>query len=360
MKSVLALTTLLALASATLAEAPKNVIHISVDCLRPAAVEQLVAAGRAPNFKRLQAEAAYTHNARADYTFTLTLPNHATQVTGRPVSGPDGHGWNKNTSAPQEVTLHTNKGSYVASVFDVAHDNGLRTAMFVTKGKFDFLGRSYDASHGADDITGPDNGKAKIDTCLFFDGKDKSDAGDNSDDLIKTFVREMKKKPYNYAFLHFAEPDNAAHGSGVSDAADSGYIRAVERVDGWVGAVLDLVESDPALKGKTAVILTSDHGGALGESADRAHKEATNPQNYTVPLYAWGPGIGPGDLYAANRETRKDPGTERPAYDGPAGEQPLRNGDVANLVLQLLELPAVPGSVIGEEQNIVLPKPDKS
>lgn len=357
-RHLIALANLVVLASASAAEKRADrVIHISVDCLRPAVVEQLVRAGEAPNFKRLIAESAHTHNARADFSYTLTLPNHATQLTGRPVSGPDGHTWNQNSGYPPEQTLHTRKKSYVASVFDVVHDQGLRTGMFVTKAKMSFLSVSYDENHGNADTTGADNGKDKIDTNLFFDPKDKTDAGDNSDDLIAAFIPAMKENPYHYAFLHFAEPDNAAHGSGVSDAPDSGYIRAVKRVDGWLGQVFDLVESAPALKGKTVLLVTSDHGGVLGNSADTAHKDATNPQNYTVPFYVWGPGIGAGDLYAANPTNRKDPGTERPTPDGPASEQPIRNGEIANLTLQLLGLPPVPGSVIGTKQDLQFPAP---
>ncbi len=41
--------------------------------------------GEAPNFKRFEDEGAWTINARADYSFTNTLPNHTTILTGRPV-----------------------------------------------------------------------------------------------------------------------------------------------------------------------------------------------------------------------------------------------------------------------------------
>lgn len=339
------------------AQTAEYVIHISVDCLRPAAVEQLVREGKAPSFQRLQAEGAFTHNARTDFDSTNTLPNHTTQLTGRGVLGPEGHNWPQNSTPEPGLTLHAKRGSYVAGVFDVAHDHGLRTGAYVTKGKFSFLRLSYDAEHGGDDVTDADNGKSKTDAFLTFDPRAPNPAGRNSDDLVAALIPTMRSEPYRYVFIHFTEVDNNAHGNGVSDDPDSPYMKAVEKVDGWVGQVLNLVDTDPKLKGKTAVVLTADHGGVLGEKADTAHKDPANPQNYTVPLYVWGPGIGAGDLYAANRDTRQDPGSDRPNYDGPANEQPFRNGDVANLCLQLLGLPAVPGSTIGEEQNIRFPKP---
>src|SRR5687768_7844085 len=85
--------------SATAARGAEHVIHISVDGLRPDFLQNLINAGNAPNFKRFQTEGAWTNNARTDYTHTITLPNHTSMVTGRPVSQPAGrpntlhHGW---------------------------------------------------------------------------------------------------------------------------------------------------------------------------------------------------------------------------------------------------------------------------
>src|SRR6185295_18811433 len=105
-----------------------------------------------PTFKRLQSEAAWTANARTDYTHTITLPNHTCMITGRPVLQPEGmpdtvnHGWTFNDNAPRRAILHTSGNQhigYIASVFDVVHDAGLSTALFVTKDKFAVYDQSY-------------------------------------------------------------------------------------------------------------------------------------------------------------------------------------------------------------------------
>jgi hypothetical protein len=70
-----------------------------------------------------------------------------------------------------------------------------------------------------------------------------------------------------------------------------------------------------------------------------------------VPFLTWGKGVEAADLYALNPDYKK-PRRKRPGYA--AARQPVRNGDVANLALDLLGLRAVPGSTIGTAQDLVL------
>jgi predicted AlkP superfamily pyrophosphatase or phosphodiesterase len=317
------------------------VIHISIDGLGPSYLEALVKQGELPTFQRLKREGAWTHNARTDFDYTITLPNHTCMVTGRPVrdkaaspAALAGHLWRVN-SDPGEATIHGNRHDYVASTFDVAHDNGLRTCMLASKSKFVLYDQSYDGRSGAPDTIGTDNGRDKID--LYVKSSDTSA-------MTSRFIDEMKANPFHYSFLHYHDTDSAGH---AKTWGSPQYNEALKKIDTQLGRILELVATDERFKGKTAIILSADHGG---KGID--HGFNTNPLNYTIPFYVWGPGVAAGkDLYSLNTATRADPQSGRPDYTG-SGLQPIRNGDGANLALKLLGLGPVPGSVINAAQDL--------
>ena len=85
---------------------------------------------KAPNLHRLITGGASTMNARTDADMTVTLPNHTAMVTGRGVKGDAGHGWTSNATPRIGQMLHRNRKAYLRSMFGVAHDRGLRTALF--------------------------------------------------------------------------------------------------------------------------------------------------------------------------------------------------------------------------------------
>lgn len=306
----------------------RYVIHVSVDGLRPDAVERV----STPAFDRLRTEGAWTHNARTDVDYRITLPNHTAQLTGRPVTGPDGHHWTVNVDPEPGVTLHSNRGAYIPSVFDVVHDHGLETAAYVSKSKFSLYDVSYDDAHGAPDTTDADDGRDKIDRYVF---------DEDTDALVDRVVADLQDDPAAYTFVHLRDPDSAGHVWSWSVRRGSPYLRAVEHADRLLGRILGAVEADPRLAGHTALIVTADHGGQ-----GRDHSPETRV-DYTIPFYVWSPGVRRADLYALNADRRADPGTDNVGFD--AAQQPVRNGDAASLALAILGLPEVPGSTIGVE-----------
>lgn len=334
---------LIAALTPSILRAADHVIHISVDGLNARLLQAAIEAGDAPTFKRLQQEGAWTSNARTDFTHTITLPNHTCMITGRPVLQPDGmdqivcHNWTINDAViKRQLTLHNNQSDviYIASAFDVAHDAGLSTALYSGKDKFVIYRQSYDENCGAVNACG----RNKIDAFFIED-----DGPPNySTTMNERFLADMAARHFGYVFVHYRDPDSAGHAFGWGGSA---YRQAIKSVDGYLAEVLRLVETDKQLAGRTAIVLSTDHGGMWF-----AHGDPTFPPDYTIPMIVWGAGVSRGDLYKLNAETRTDPGEGRPDYCTPG--QPIRNGDTGNLALSLLGLGPIPGSLINAKQDL--------
>lgn len=323
-----------------IAQQADYVIHISVDGLRPDAITTLGPVD-APNFYRMRTQGAFTDNARADYAITVTLPDHASQLTGRVVFGTKGHGWGGDEDPKPGQTLASNKSSYVAGVFDVVHDNGLRTGEYAGKTKFSLFATTWNATNGAPDAIGTDQGKNKIDRFVI-----------NTNDsavLVATLATDMMARPMQYVFLHLTDPDTTGHSNGWGGLTPAApYLNTIKDMDCRLGSIFAMIDHNTQLVGRTAIILTADHGGFGKDHADAAQLE-----DYAIPFYVWGPGVLPGaDLYALNAGNRLDLGKGRTNYS--AVVQPIRNGEAANVALKLLGLGPVPGSTINFGQDLAL------
>ncbi|MDQ4085977.1 MAG: alkaline phosphatase family protein [Actinomycetota bacterium] len=312
-------------------DAVRRVVAISVDGLASVAIRRIGRAGT-PALHRMVARGASTLNARTARESTSTLPNHTGMVTGRRVSAAaGGHGVDFNSDDGR--TVHCAAGEYVASLFEVVHDRGGSTAMYAGKAKFAFLDRSWNATNGAPDRVGADHGRDKIDRYVH---------ADDVAALVTRLVRQLRRNPATFSFLHLRSPDSAGHRFGFLSRP---YLRAVRRSDALVGRVLTAIGRTPGLRRHTTVVLTADHGGANS----RSHSDPTVVGSYRVPFLVWGTAVARGrSLYTLNTD-RRDPGNRRTTY---RGRQPVRNGELANLAADLLDLPAVPGSRLNARRSL--------
>ncbi len=308
-----------------------RVLVISIDGLNPDAIRQL-GPGGAPALHRLMAEGAFTLNARTEYEQTETLPNHTGMLTGRVITASHGgHGVTFNDTSG--TTVHAAAGHYVASAFDVVHDRGGRTMLYASKEKFALYDRTW-SYNGARDRVGANNGRDKISRYRFNTDEDALTTG-----LIGRLTSTRKPR---YAFLHLGAPDRFGHPYGFMGPQ---YMDAVRATDARIGRIMKAVRSRASLRDHLAVIVTADHGG-YGPT----HVDPTLPTSYTIPFIVWGKGVAAGaDLYALS-PAYADPGTSRPTYA--AARQPIRNSAAANLAMDLLDYPVVPGSQMDTHMDI--------
>lgn len=292
-----------------------RVLAVSLDGFNVAALDRL-GRDRTPVLHRLLREGAATTHARTERELTDTLPNHTGMLTGLRVDADrGGHGVTWNVERPG-TTVQEAAGRPVGSVLSAAHDAGLTTALFAGKAKF----RLFD-----------DSWPGAVDT-FVLDERPRS--------LVARAAADLAETDRDLTFVHVALPDLVGHAEGFMGPA---YLDAVVRTDRLVGRLLAALAADPEDAAEVRVVLTADHGGR-----GPGHSDPTRFVDYRVPFLVWGPGVAAGDLYALNPDYR-DPGRSRPSYDG---AQPVRNGDLANVALDLLGLPALAGSLLDAEQDL--------
>lgn len=304
-------------AGPTLPPIASGVLVVSVDGLTPRSIRHLGRDGT-PTLHRLRRQGASTLDARTEREQTETLPNHTGMVTGRRIDAArGGHGVTWNDDRRDPATVQEAAGHEVGSVFGEVHQAGRSTALFASKTKLGLFERSWPrAVHRS--------------TILLDNGR-----------LVRRARRDIARRTRAFRFVHLSEPDVVGHAHGFRSRA---YHRAVGRADELVGSLLRSLRRHD-LAGDTVVVVTSDHGG-IGDG----HGDASTPANYRIPFLVAGPGVARGaDLYAIN-PAYADPGRHRTTYA--EDRQPVRNGAVGNLALDLLGLTGIPGSEHDVEQDL--------
>jgi hypothetical protein len=297
----------------------ESVLAISIDGMSVAAVRKL-GRKKLPHLYRFMRAGASTTNARTEREMTVTLPNHTGMVTGRRIeAATGGHGVTWNDDRPTPSTVQAAAGHDVASVFTAVDASGGSTALFAAKTKFSLWQRSWP------------------------DAIDRATINTNNSALVDQLIADLDQDR-DFRFLHLSPPDAAGHKHGWMTKP---YLRAVRQSDALLGRVVKAVNADPARRAGTTILLTSDHGGH-GPSHDKAKVR----DNYRIVFMARGAAVDRGvDLYAIN-PTYKDPGTRRTTYG--MKRPPVRNGMIANLALDLLDLPAVEGSEFDARMDLRL------
>jgi predicted AlkP superfamily pyrophosphatase or phosphodiesterase len=231
----------------------KHVFIISYDQGNPSLMQRT----ELPAFHLMAAAGARTWEA---YTIvpSITLPSHVSMLTG---VGIQKHQitWNDHQPAKGHVQVPT--------IFSLAKERGLKTAMFVGKEKLQTL-----------EIPGT------IDILVWPQPKDDAKS------VAQAFAAEFGKTKPNLTFLHFRDPDTVGHATG---AYSPEKIQALKDCDEALQTIKDAVAAAGVLD-DSVFILTADHGAH--DTKNREGKTVgthgdSRPEDVLIPWVVWGKGV---------------------------------------------------------------------
>lgn len=311
------------------ASRPVGVDHVVVVAV-PGLTSTVVRSSDVGEIARMRDNGASTTNARTAAENTGPDANLASLLTGRRVF-PKGGGHGVGSKPTLPTTIHQSAGQYVSSVFDLAHNLSQRTMFVSSRQQTQLLLRSYNSKTGGKDPYGVDDGAAKFDT--FKIKKDDATA-------VGLWRDRIAKRP---AALSVIELSGVLKAGEAEDYRGPAYQKAVRKAFQKVAAIRRSIAKQPEMAGRTLLVVTGTSGAQKSRGSSRDWV-----QSYRVPMWVTGPGVPAGsDLYALN-PAFVSPGRAQVPY---SGAQPIRVGDLTNLLTRSLGLPPVPGSTLDPEQR---------
>lgn len=96
----------------------------------------------------------------------------------------------------------------------------------------------------------------------------------------------IKQKQPRVLFLSFDETDDLAHAGKYLD-----HLRMLQSIDGYIANLWQLLQKMPQYAGKTALLITTDHGRGHTPKARWKDHGTKTPDSYQIWLGAMGPGV---------------------------------------------------------------------
>jgi choline-sulfatase len=256
------------------ASTPPNVVIITIDTLRADHVGAYgYAAARTPTLDRLAREGV--RFGRAYATAPITLPSHASLMTGR---YPPGHGARHN-GVRMDLKTPTLADTFAAA--------GYKTAAFIAAFPLD---RRFGLIKGFQ---------------TYGDAMPRDAGGRVANDRAGRLVVDealawlsMHRQDKVFLWVHLFEP-HAPYGDRASLAtrpALARYDDDIAEADAQVGRLLDGLGD---LRSQTLIVATSDHGEAFGEHGEISHSLFTYDTTLRVPLLVAGPQVPAGQVVDA-------------------------------------------------------------
>jgi choline-sulfatase len=238
---------------------PSAVLIVTIDTLRADRLTMYGGPVATPNIDRLAQEGAWA--PQADVHVPLTRPSHASIFTGR---YPAEHGVRDNVSPPLASDVPV-----LAEPFQRA---GWPTAAFVASTVLD---RQSGLARGFD-----------VYADRFEDGADRR-AGDR---VVADAVAWMNGKSKFLAWVHLYDPHAPYRPPEPYASRYAG--RPYDGTVAWSDELIGRLR--PAIRDDTLVIVTSDHGEALGDHGEDVHGYFVYESTLRVPLVLRGPGVTSG------------------------------------------------------------------
>jgi arylsulfatase A-like enzyme/Tfp pilus assembly protein PilF len=279
------------------AEPQANVLLITIDTLRPDALGMVDPQRETPAIDELARSGRFFSAAVS--SVPLTLPSHASILSGLlPVH----HGVRDNgQTVPADIPL----------LQEVLHRQGYRTGAFVS-------GFPLQAMFGLD------RGFDRYDDDMR-DGEQgwvERRAGDTVAATNAWLQAQGADRPW-FAWAHFYDPHDPYEPPREfwQPGPRGRYDGEVTYSDYWIGKLLEVAHQVSADR-PLLIVLTADHGEALGEHQELTHGFFVYDSTMRVPLiFSWPGRIVPG-----------------------SGSEPVQLIDVAPTILELLDVPAAGAS----------------
>jgi predicted AlkP superfamily pyrophosphatase or phosphodiesterase len=228
----------------------RHVFIISFDQGNPDLIER----SDMPVFHKMAAEGARTWNA---YTIvpSLTLPSHTSMLTG---IGPQQHQVLWNDYEPDKGLVK------VPTIFSIAKQHGLVTAMFVGKEKFKHL----NLPESVDEFVWPQ-------------------PEDDAKSVAAAFAKDVGRLKPNLCFIHFRDPDTAGHQFGAESPEK---VQALRDCDAALETIRAAI-AEAGILSDSVIILTADHGSHNVKDKNGktvgTHGSADS-LDVRIPWVAWG------------------------------------------------------------------------
>src|SRR5260221_6308369 len=242
-----------------------SVLIVTIDTLRADRVGVYGATNvETPNIDRLAAEGVWA--PQADVHVPLTRPSHVSLFTGR---YPAEHGVRDNISPPL--------GADVPLLAERFQRAGFATGAFIASAVLD---RQSGLARGFD-----------LYSDRFEPGADRKRGDVVAAEAIGWL--QGKQKFFVWVHLYDAHAPYVPPGAYAARYAGRPYDGTVAWSDEIVGRLIGALRNAGTLE-RTLVIVTSDHGEALGEHGEDVHGYFVYEATLRVPLVFRGPGVTPG------------------------------------------------------------------